>query len=67
MAEGGGAVIRLRIEGAAPDVSAAARALRGVLEVVDESRDYPNRPPSREVRRYLTVRASKPCNEEVRR
>lgn len=52
-----GAAVKLRIEALPGEVDAVAALLRGVLEVVEESRDYANRPPSRQVRRYLEVRA----------
>jgi hypothetical protein len=52
--------VKLRIEGLPGEVDALAGVLRGVLEVVEESRDYPNRAPSTAVRRYLEVRPPTP-------
>ena len=48
--------MKLRIEGLPGEVDAVAALLRGVVEVIEESRDYPNRAPSAQVRRYLEVR-----------
>lgn len=48
--------MKLRIEGSPGEVNAVAALLRGVVEVVEESRDYPNRAPSAQVRRYLEIR-----------
>lgn len=48
--------MKLRLHGTPTDVEAAAARVREVFEVVDESRDYPDRAPSRLVRRYLEIR-----------
>jgi hypothetical protein len=48
-------VVRIRLHGMPDDVQATAEALRDVFDVVDESRDYCDRPPSQLVRRYLTT------------
>lgn len=48
--------MKLRIEGLPGEVEAVTAVLRGTLEVVEESRDYPNRAPSTAVRRYLEIR-----------
>lgn len=48
--------MKLRVEGLPDEVETVAAVLREALEVVDESRDYPNRAPSTTVRRYLEVR-----------
>lgn len=46
---------KVRIEGNPDAVAALATLLRKQTDVVEESKDYPNRPPSEGVRRYLTV------------
>lgn len=48
--------MRVRLSGTTAEVAEAASRLRSVFEVVEESADYPNRPPSIVVRRYLEVR-----------
>ena len=48
--------MKVRIEGLPDEVDALAALLRTRLEVVEESRDYPNRGDSRQVRRYLDIR-----------
>lgn len=48
--------MKVRIEGLPAEVDTLAALLRAAVEVVEESRDYPNRGTSRLVRRYLDVR-----------
>ena len=48
--------MKLRIEGLPGEVADLAALLRSRVEVVEESRDYPNRGASQLVRRYLEVR-----------
>jgi hypothetical protein len=50
--------VRLPPHGTPAEVTAALPQLRAVFEVVDESRPYPDRPPSRLVRVYLELRLS---------
>lgn len=59
--------MKLRLEGVPGEVEALAALLRGTLEVVEESRDYPNRAPSQNVRRYLEIRPPAAPAEPVRR
>jgi hypothetical protein len=51
----GTALVRVRIDGPADAVARCAERVRQALDVVRESRDYGNRPPSTDVRRYLDV------------
>jgi hypothetical protein len=48
-------LLRLRLEGSPDAVAFASERVRLVLGVARESTDYPNRPPSPDVRRYLDV------------
>ena len=48
--------MKVRIEGLPDEVAALAAILRARLEVVEESRNYPNRGDSELVRRYLEIR-----------
>jgi hypothetical protein len=48
--------VRLRLHGTPAEVAAALPLLAACFEVVDESRPYPDRPPSRLVRVYLDLR-----------
>lgn len=48
-------LVKIRIEGHPENVNALSALIRAVANVADESKDYPNRPPSEGVRRYLTV------------
>lgn len=57
--------MKLRIEGLPGEVEAVAVVLRGAFEVVEESRDYPNRAPSVQVRRYLEIRPPSSCAEST--
>jgi hypothetical protein len=59
--------VKVRIEGLPGEVAALAGLLRGVIEVVEESRDYLNRGASRLVRRYLEVRAGEPPADDAPR
>jgi hypothetical protein len=47
----------IRLTGTPEQVDAATAVLRLAFNVVDESRDYPNRPPSTLVRRYVKITA----------
>ncbi|MET7701334.1 hypothetical protein [Streptomyces sp. NPDC005485] len=47
--------MRIRLHGTEPEVRTTADHLAHVLEVLDESRPYADRPPSRLVRLYLAV------------
>lgn len=48
--------MKLRLMGAAEEITQAAPVLAEVFDVVDQSPPYPCRPPSRLVRVYLDVR-----------
>lgn len=56
--------MKIRLHGTAAEVRFTAQLLRLLaedpdsegFEVVDESRDYPDRPPSTLIRRYLEIR-----------
>jgi hypothetical protein len=48
--------MKLRLHGTPAEATAALAQLRACFEVVDESRPYPDRPPSRLVRVYLDLR-----------
>ncbi|MER5887264.1 hypothetical protein ABT160_25870 [Streptomyces sp. NPDC001941] len=47
--------MRIRLHGPALDCLRTARLLENVFEVLEMSQPYPDRPPSRLVRIYLTV------------
>lgn len=47
--------MRIRLQGTEDECRAAADAIAAVLDVLEISRHYPNRPPSRLVRLYLTA------------
>ena len=49
--------MRIRLHGTEAECQATAERLADVLDVLDVSRAYPDRPPSRLVRLYLTVSA----------
>jgi hypothetical protein len=51
----------LRPHGTPAEITAALPLLRAVFEVVDQSRPYPDRPPSRLVRVYLELRLPTPA------
>jgi hypothetical protein len=53
--------MRLRLRGTPAEITAALPLLRAVFEVVDQSRPYPDRPPSRLVRVYLELRLPTPA------
>ncbi len=53
--ERGPALVTIRLMGPPEAVTFAAERLALVLSVAKVSRDYPNRPPSQDVRRYLDV------------
>ena len=57
--------MRIRLHGTAPEVRATADHLARVLDVLDESRPYPDRPQSRFVRLYLTVTPPAADNSEI--
>jgi hypothetical protein len=48
-------LVKVRLMGPSTAVAHAADEVRRVLTVVGESREYPNRPPSTDVRQYLDV------------
>ena len=48
--------MRIRLRGTRAEVDAYASDLRVCFDVVDESEDYPDRPPSKLLRRYLDIR-----------
>jgi hypothetical protein len=48
--------VRLRLHGTPAEITAALPLLRAAFHVADESRPYPDRPPSRLVRVYLDLR-----------
>ncbi|MBH1934258.1 hypothetical protein I5Q34_08105 [Streptomyces sp. AV19] len=50
--------MRIRIHGTEAECRRTADRLAQVLDVLDVSRPYPDRPPSRLVRLYLTVNPS---------
>ncbi|WP_181727636.1 hypothetical protein [Streptomyces sp. PT12] len=53
--------MRIRLEGTPDECQRATEAIARVLDVLETSRPYPNRPPSQLIRVYLTAntRASK--------
>jgi hypothetical protein len=53
--------VRLRLHGTPAEVAAALPLLRAAFCVLDESRPYPDRPPSRLVRVYLDLRLPTPA------
>ncbi len=55
-------MIKIRLEGTPGEVEQAAQALResASLRILEESRDYRNRPPSTLVRRYFEVESIRP-------
>jgi hypothetical protein len=53
--------MRLRLHGTPAEITAALPLLRAVFEVVDQSRPYPDRPPSRLVRVYVELRLPTPA------
>ncbi|MCX5332116.1 hypothetical protein [Streptomyces sp. NBC_00140] len=55
--------MRIRLHGTEPEVQATADHLARVLEVLDTSRLYPDRPPSQLVRLYLTVTPPTACTQ----
>jgi hypothetical protein len=52
--------VRLHLHGTPAEVAAALPLLTTCFEVVDQSRPYPDRPPSRLVRVYLDLRLPAP-------
>jgi hypothetical protein len=48
--------VRVRLHGTPGEITAALPLLQAAFEIVDESRLYPDRPPSRLVRIYLDIR-----------
>lgn len=47
--------MRIRLEGTEEECRRAADAVAAVLDIYETSRPYPNHPPSRLVRVYLTA------------
>lgn len=47
--------MKIRLHGTEPKCRTTAQRLATVLDVLDTSRPYPDRPPSRLVRIYLTI------------
>ena len=47
--------MRIRLHGTAEECRRTATTLATVLDILDASRPYPDRPPSHLVRLYLTV------------
>lgn len=52
--------MRIRLHGTPDECHATAEALARVLDITDTSRPYPDRPPSRLVRIYLTTNPPTP-------
>jgi hypothetical protein len=52
--------VRLRLHGTPAEVAALLSLLGACFEVIDQSRLYPDRPPSRLVRVYLDLRLLAP-------
>ncbi|WP_262063950.1 hypothetical protein [Streptomyces sp. STR69] len=57
--------MRIRLHGTETEVQAAADHLAHLLDVLDTSRLYPDRPPSRLVRLYLTVAPPTATKSEI--
>ncbi|WP_169794585.1 MULTISPECIES: hypothetical protein [Streptomyces] len=55
--------MRIRLHGTEDECRRTADAISRVLDVLETSRPYPNRPPSRLVRLYLTVHPPAPNKE----
>lgn len=55
--------MRIRLEGTEDDCHRTADVIATVLDVLETSRPYPNRPPSQLVRIYLTVAPPKSYSE----
>ena len=55
--------VKLRISGLPEDVEKLCLALRTLMNVLEESDDYPNRGNSQFVRRYLVVKPE-PSNQK---
>lgn len=53
-------MVKLRVEGLPEDVAATVQWLRASFVVVDESPAYPNRAPSKLIRKYITIKAEPP-------
>jgi hypothetical protein len=47
--------VRVRLRGTPAEIATALPLLRAAFQVADESRPYPDRPPSRLVRVYLDL------------
>jgi hypothetical protein len=60
--------MRLRVEGKPAEIKALVFLLRkmATITVLDEHRDYENRPPSRLVRRYLKIEFRDVPEEELK-
>ncbi|MFD8589215.1 hypothetical protein ACFV1B_06690 [Streptomyces sp. NPDC059637] len=56
--------MRIRLEGTDDECRRAAKAIAAVLDVLETSRPYPNRPPNRLVRLYLTTAPAAPAVEK---
>lgn len=48
-------LVKIRLEGKPETVATVSAVLKQVLPVIEISKDYPNRPPSEDVRRYVTL------------
>ncbi|MBQ1118650.1 hypothetical protein [Streptomyces sp. B15] len=55
--------MRIRLQGTEDECRRTADAIATVLDVLETSHPYPNRPPSRLVRLYLTVQPPAPQKE----
>ena len=58
--------MKLRLEGTAAEVAACAWRLTKQFAVIEQSRDYPNRGDSTQVRRYVEIRLDpEPSQQEA--
>ncbi|WP_173871369.1 hypothetical protein SALCHL_003209 [Streptomyces albus subsp. chlorinus] len=55
--------MRIRLQGTEDECRRTADAIATVLDVLETSHPYPNRPPSRLVRLHLTVQPPAPQKE----
>ena len=53
-------MVKIRLEGLPEEVESALQWLRVCFVVLEESAPYPNRPPSKFVRMYVSVKAEPP-------
>ena len=56
-------MVKMRLEGLPQDVERALQSIRMCFHVLEESTPYPNRPPSKFVRVYVSVAADPPQEE----